>query len=229
MSILKFIGYGSCFNVSKINTSCYYKEDNNLLLIDCGEDIFKEILRLNLLQGVENFYISITHLHSDHVGSLPSLIFYCNIMLNIKVTLIYPQEEKISSLLSLMGVNKFSYTYLSPETDINVFSNVYMKSLISIHNDSIVAYSYLLSINGDKIFYSGDNAILNQKAKKMFENNELLYWYQDVSTHGNGHLSLDVLDKEIKNNRDKIYCIHLDNDEIIERINHLGFKIPSSN
>lgn len=228
MNKLIFIGNGSCFNVSKRNTSCYYKATDDLLLIDCGEDIFKELLIRDLLRDIKNIYITITHLHSDHVGSLPSLIFYCNIVLKIKVTIIYPKQGDITTLLTLMGVNKLIYSYLNPETEINVFGDIFIKSCISIHTDSIVAYSYMLTINNEKIFYSGDNSILNQKAKRMFENNELQYWYQDVSSHGNGHLLLDVLDKEIKVNREKIYCIHLENDEIINDIINLGFKIPCS-
>lgn len=228
MSILKFIGNGSCFNISKRNTSCYYKDNDNLLLIDCGEDIFKELISKDILRDIKNIYVTITHLHSDHVGSLPSLIFYCNIVLKIKVTVIYPQQENITTLLTLMGVNKFIYNYLNPETEINVFGEIFIKSCISIHTDSIVAYSYMLTIDNNKIFYSGDNSILNQKARRMFENNELQYWYQDVSSHGSGHLLLDVLDKEIKTDREKIYCIHLENDELINNIINLGFKIPCS-
>lgn len=228
MSILNFIGNGSCFNVSKINTSCYYRSGDNFLLIDCGEDIFKEIIRLDLLKDVKNLYVTITHFHSDHIGSLPSLIFYCNIILNIKVSIVYPQQENLTNLLTLMGVNKYIYNYINPEVEHQLFEEILIKSCISIHTDSIVAFSYFLTIKDEKIFYSGDNAILNQRTKRMFENNEIAYWYQDVSLIGSGHLSLDILDKEINLNRDKIYCIHLDDEEIVNKINNLGFKIPLS-
>lgn len=228
MSIFKFIGNGSCFDTAKVNTSCYYRRTDNLLLIDCGENVFKEILKLNLLNDIKNLYISITHFHSDHIGSLPSLIFYCNIVLKMKVSIIYPQQENLNTLLTLMGVNKYIYNYINPETEQTVFENVSIKSSISIHDSDIVAFSYLININDEKIFYSGDNAILNQKIKKMFENDEIKYWYQDVSSHGNGHLSIDVLDKEIKLNRDRIFCIHLENEDMIDKINKLGFKTPSN-
>ena len=42
--MLKFIGKGSCFNVVEVNTSAYYKNNDKLLLIDCGESVFKEML-----------------------------------------------------------------------------------------------------------------------------------------------------------------------------------------
>ena len=75
--MLKFIGTGSAFNTKLGNTSAYIKDNNTLLLIDCGELTFARILSLNLLDDVNEVHIAITHTHPDHIGSLGSLIFYC--------------------------------------------------------------------------------------------------------------------------------------------------------
>lgn len=79
MGILKFVGRGSMFNVKEGNTSAYWKTDDGetMLLIDCGCTVFQRIMQLELLEGVERLVILITHTHSDHIGSLSDLLFYC--------------------------------------------------------------------------------------------------------------------------------------------------------
>ena len=85
MKQLKFLGRGSAFNIKDGNTAAYIKDNNTLLLIDCGETVFKEIQRRNLLEGVSDINILITHLHSDHVGSLSSLLMYCYYIKKLKL------------------------------------------------------------------------------------------------------------------------------------------------
>ena len=109
--MLKFIGTGSAFNTELGNTSAYLKSNETLLLIDCGESVFARIKKINLLEDVKNVYIIITHLHSDHVASLATLIEYLNIFKGIVPNIILTnedsneaQEQAISSFLSLQGI-----------------------------------------------------------------------------------------------------------------------------
>ena len=74
--MLKFIGTGSAFNQDLGNTSAYIKDGETLLLIDCGETVFQRIKEIKLLDDVKKVYIVITHNHSDHIGSLGSLVEY---------------------------------------------------------------------------------------------------------------------------------------------------------
>ena len=88
--MLKFLGIGSCFNFDMGNTSAYYidNKEKTMLLFDCGETVFSELGKKGLLSDLEKATVIITHLHSDHVGSLPSLIFYFHYVLphlNLKV------------------------------------------------------------------------------------------------------------------------------------------------
>ena len=84
--MLSFLGIGGAFNVNLKNCSAFYKVNKKLILIDCGESIFEEILNKNILDDIEDLTIIITHFHSDHVGSLGSLIFYSD-KINIRYEL----------------------------------------------------------------------------------------------------------------------------------------------
>lgn len=76
-NLLKFIENGSCFNTDFGNNSTYYidKKNQSLLLIDCGESIFERIMKHKLLENIKDIDILITHMHTDHIGSLFSLLF----------------------------------------------------------------------------------------------------------------------------------------------------------
>lgn len=79
MNQLKFLGTGSAFNTKLGNTSAYLLNNDKsaMLLFDCGETVFsklKPILEKN--KNINEFTICITHSHSDHIGSLPTLLYY---------------------------------------------------------------------------------------------------------------------------------------------------------
>lgn len=79
MKQLKFLGTGSAFNTKLGNTSAYLMNNDKsaILLFDCGETVFsklKPILEKN--KNISEFTICITHSHSDHIGSLPTLLYY---------------------------------------------------------------------------------------------------------------------------------------------------------
>jgi phosphoribosyl 1,2-cyclic phosphodiesterase len=70
------LGIGNCFSPEITNTSYLYSGNDSVELIDCGYNVF-EALKKNFpehLKLIDNVYI--THLHPDHVGSLPALILY---------------------------------------------------------------------------------------------------------------------------------------------------------
>ena len=91
---LNFLGRGSAFNPKEGNTSAYFIENNELFLIDCGEDIFERIIKNNVLKDIEKINALITHTHSDHIGSLGSLIMYSYYIIKKKVNIILPSNAK---------------------------------------------------------------------------------------------------------------------------------------
>lgn len=178
---LKFLGRGSAFNIKEGNTSAYYKNEDSMFLIDCGENIFTKIMEQKLLEGVKYLEIAITHFHPDHAGSLGSLIFYCNfgVKEKIEVTIHFPDKEIVRNYLLYNGVyeNLYSINDLGLVTNSNLnvdglyfiennHEKITEKTITEYkhgNNNDIVknifkSYSILISTNLYKglILYSGD-------------------------------------------------------------------------
>ena len=91
---LLFLGRGAAFNPKEGNTSAYFLENNQLFLIDCGESVFERIINKKILNNIETINVIITHTHSDHVGSLGSLISYSYYKLHKPINIIVPNNYK---------------------------------------------------------------------------------------------------------------------------------------
>jgi len=91
---LKFLGRGAAFNPKEGNTSAYFIENNQLFLIDCGESVFERLIELDLLNNIESINLMITHTHSDHIGSLGSLVMYAYYTLKRPLNIILPENAK---------------------------------------------------------------------------------------------------------------------------------------
>lgn len=57
MNKLKFLGRGSGYNVKEDNTSAYIIKNNTLLLIDCGEGVFKRIIESSLTENIKEIHV----------------------------------------------------------------------------------------------------------------------------------------------------------------------------
>lgn len=225
---LKFLGRGSAFNTKEGNTSAYYKLNNgeDMILIDCGESVFQQIINKNILNNVKNIIVLITHLDSDHVGSLSSLIHYCHYCCNdIKPNIYFPDED-ILMLLELQGHKlKEDFTWNSPIR----IKYLEIDSYPTKHIDKLNCYGYFINLpNGKNIWYSGDCSYPTN-IDILFDIDE---FYQDTCLSdykGNVHTSLRLLcekiPKEYVDYRNKIYCMHLDCGELIEKAKSEGFNV----
>ncbi len=210
-----FLGTGGAFNVSQKNNCAFYKEGDSLLLIDCGESIFEEIVKNNILDGIKNLNILITHFHSDHVGSIGSLLFYTD-MLGIKTNVIFPNKEKMNTLLELFGVTNCDYNLLTP-----VEVDKYKIKEYKVEHNNMEAYSYLINIEDKLIYYSGDTKSIPEQVLFLLKNNILDEFYQDIRVDSNPfHMTVDELNQKIEEKyRAKVNCMHYDESkkEIIEK------------
>lgn len=229
--ILKFLGRGSAFNTKEGNTSAYIKQDEELLLIDCGENIFERIINKNLLDDIKSVNVLITHLDSDHVGSLSSLIYYCYYCKKIKVSVYFPRRD-LYELLELQGhkdgydYNYYGDFYKNIESN---FKNIkWWGAIKTNHIKTLNCFGYLIQFEDNKsMYYSGDCS-----SPEFYKENDLEAVdeiYQDTCLtdyKGNVHTSLRLLNESIpKEYRNKVYCMHLDCDELINKAKDLGFNV----
>lgn len=229
---LKFLGTGSAFNTEYGNNSAYYKQGNILLLIDCGETVFAEIQKRDLLEGVDHLFITITHLHSDHIGSLSSLILYCHYLLDIKPVVFYP-DNSINTILSSMDVVKDTmYTHEANEKLVIQELGIALVLDETEHVKNMKSYYVVIQdILGFKcnIYYSGDTNTINETDLKFLNNGFFRYFYQDTSSfdyEGNVHLSFEKLKELVDPDmRHRVWCMHLDGKLTKEEIEAEGFKV----
>ena len=230
--ILHFIGSGGAFSKKYVNNSAYYYFDyDKIVLFDVGETVFHEILKLNLFNSnIHRVDIVITHFHSDHVGSLGSLIFYLRFKKIEEVNIIFPIKALPYTLLSIFGINENLFRVKTPDE----ISDYYIKEYEQLHGDvgihgeiiPIPSYGYHIICHNDNFFYSGDTCIINDIILEKFENKKIILLYQEVSTDGyQSHLQLAKLEELIpKKERKRVICMHMSDNIDIAEIKKLGFE-----
>ena len=229
MNKLKFLGRGSGYNIKEGNTSAYMIKNETLLLIDCGESVFKTIVEKNLVDGIKNVYLLITHMHSDHIGSLGSFIGFCYWKYKIVTRIYFYEGDKIRKFLELLGLIENESYIISDNKNkrINDLELEFLPSLTK-HSKTVNTYSYTLKFDeGNDIFYSGDTCEINFEVVQFLKNGNIIYHdtcLNDFS--GNSHTSLRVLSEIIpKQYRKQVYCMHIDGDDIVEKSKKEGFNV----
>jgi ribonuclease BN (tRNA processing enzyme) len=229
MNKLNFLGRGSGYNVNEGNTCAYIKNDDTLLLIDCGESVFEKIIKKDLINGIKNVYILITHMHSDHVGSLGSFVGYCYWKSNITSNVYFHEKQKIGEFLKFTGaVEGQSFLMHGTENQRIDSLGITFNSRLTKHSKTINTYSYLLNFDyGNDIFYSGDTYETNIDIIPFLETGNLIYHDTCLNDNkDNVHTSLRVLcDKIPYKYRKQVYCIHIDGENFIEKAKDEGFNV----
>ncbi|UUV47032.1 ribonuclease Z [Bacillus phage vB_BanS-Thrax5] len=236
--MFEFIGTGSAFNTKLGNNGAFIKQGNKFFMIDCGSSTFSRIMEMDLLEGVEEIYVMITHKHPDHIGSLGDLIFYGyynmgNVM-EKNVTVLTPSDIMMQDILFDMGVGSDTYYLKEFDTESLNFLDDFSMTFMPIqteHVKELDCFGYVIHIKNTRIYYSGDANIIPEKVLKMFNAGMIDILYQDTcgaDYEGNVHLSLKKLDELIVKDeglRSRVYCMHLDEkfDEI-EAIS-MGFNV----
>lgn len=230
--MLNFIGTGSAFNTELGNTSAFIKNNNSLLIIDCGGTVFHRLQELNLFDKLEDLYIIITHTHPDHVGSLGEVIFYSYYILKRRPTIFFPKKELIEGFLTSIGVSAEMYNLNSFEMiDVNDshLGEFSIEFLPVSHVDTIPAYGFVMKLNEKLFYYSGDANNISSKVINKILNGEINRVYQDtcgLDYEGNNHLSLRKLCHIVPQEfRYKFYCMHLDKHITEKEIKENGFNV----
>ena len=242
---LKFIGTGSCFNFDRGNNSAYMKWGENnesMLLIDCGCDVCEKIVRNNLLDGVKNLYIAITHLHDDHSGSLGQLIDYCYYVKNIIVNLIFPPQDTIEVMLStkMISINKYKfygcYSYTNESTSWFKLGNrgPMIKFTQTSHKEGYNSFSIILCNDEITILHTRDtnNLDINGVNNEFSKSGDKFKLYTECTftpEFSNVHVYYKTLFGIPEEYRKNVTVMHLDdNPEKIQELREAGFNIAES-
>ncbi len=225
---LRFIGTGGCFSKKNINNAAYLNENGHLILFDCGETIFHQILKEDIInESINRIDIIITHFHADHVGSLGSLIFFTRFKKVKDVNVIFPDVKMLNTFLDISGIDRNLYYGRKP-SDMEYFLKEYAQLHGDVVNNEIIpmpSFGYHLKFKEYNFFYSGDTCIINEDIVNKFNNNEIDYIYHEVSNDGyKAHMDIDVLASVLKKNRDRVYCMHLGDSMDLEKIKKYGFR-----
>jgi len=243
MNYPRFLGIGSCFNTELGNTSCYFHIMNKLILIDCGFDVFPKIKKVidDSKEQIKEIYVLITHLHSDHIGSLPALIEYCYYVKKININLIYPEPEKLKKCLELHLIRDNFYYLEDSKAEYHISTDMSNISIMPIklkHDIYNMDYSYgYMFIYGNRCFiFAWDSCDVSPEVYNLFEkcinrnmseykisNNveREVFLFHDVCIEdypGNKHTNYCKMLNIFKENRDKVFFVHMDNKEELNKI-----------
>lgn len=237
--MLKFLGTGSAFNEELGNTSAYVKEEGTLLLIDCGETVFSRIKETGLLDDVQNVYIAITHNHSDHIGSLASLIEYLSLIKGIVPNIVLTnddsaevQEQAIHNYLENLDVNEEMYEFVYGDMMEDVLTDLVKIEMPQVkHSKRLTSYAVELCFKDRTVYYTGDNkdaSYLKKIAKKLGKDDLV---YTDCSLRdysGSIHITLDELAEIFQEEqRSQVTCMHFDSFNTYGQAKDLGFKVAT--
>jgi ribonuclease BN (tRNA processing enzyme) len=152
---IKFLGTGGAFDVNYLNSAALLKFRERNILIDCGFTVFPALIHKNLINRVD--YILLTHLHNDHIGSLPTLLLYKNIIeKSPRPVIIYPSEhlkKQLYAILEPQVKNPDKYAEFVP---LDQFKGITAIDTFGQHSEGMQTYAYVFDEDEDRIAYSGD-------------------------------------------------------------------------
>lgn len=233
---LQFLGLGSAFYTERGNTSAYLREGEKLLLLDCGESVFRSLTERQLLDGVKTVYAAISHTHTDHCGSLGSLALYCKFAGDISLKLILPAQEPeyagtLRQLMSVFGVWEDYYGTIEDCGLDGIFSSfLTLRYVPTIHDRRMSCHSFVFETAQGGVFFSADTAVTDtvEVFLSTHENFEKVYMEAtDVLIPGDVHVYMPRLERlfppEI---RKRVYLMHFRNRQCIRAAEEKGFQIP---
>ncbi|QQM14756.1 RNaseZ-like protein [Staphylococcus phage MarsHill] len=228
--MLTFIGKGSAFNEEKVNNSAYFTDDENknLFIIDCGNTVFNQIKRTNLIEEHKDYkiYLLVTHIHADHVGSVGTLIEYLYYNYNKKLNIVSMMDTEVGEYLSSLKLSNDLYNYRPAVINNNgyfslpsnfykfEFGNIEIFFIKTKHVNNLNTYSLLITKymlkerRFDSVYYTSDTIETPDQHLRRIEekvkneiNRNISYYYTDVSfkEENNVHLTYDRLLSGIKN------------------------------
>lgn len=240
--MLKFLGSGGAFHIKRGMNCGYLELGSELFIFDMGADVFPKLINSGILKGKTKVNIFITHLHSDHVGSLGVTISYLKYKVfnhDISKICVYFPNASIKEYLDLQGVDESWYIWFG-----NLWDEIPVEGM-----DKYLEYGFLeaahtteLNYKGENncfsiemevkeeftIFYSGDTSSFCDRLKNPY-NYDFIYHEVTGSSRSERHLTYDILLKETEHFpreiRKKFNLMHLEEEFNIDQAIADGFSI----
>lgn len=226
---LTFLGTGAAYYPVLGSTSAYFKIEDTLYLLDCGETTFTRLIAKRVLMACTNVFVIMTHIHADHFGSLGSLISYCKNILDIDVTILYP-DPIIKQVLRLTGLTEFDYSF-SDDFTVVYPGGIRITPEKVKHDLSMTCVGYYIDDANEVIYYGGDSCGIPDELVKQLDNQIVTYAYLETtyeSKETSGHTSLQQLCRLIpKELRKKVVCMHF-GDDFRSTVKACGFEVALS-
>lgn len=229
---LNFLGRGSGFNPAEGSTSAWFIENETLFLIDCGESVFRILLERKILDKAARLNLFITHTHSDHTGSLGSLILYAYMVKKIPVNFISGKKMDylpgLKNLLEIYGLGEQMYGFIDETSLDGTFSAFSAARFVkTTHCEELDSCGILFETSAGLVFYSGDLRDIDPILKLIDSGRVIDKIYVDTnSDSGPHHITLQTLNEKIPAAvKPKIRCMHLNNSRCITEARANGFTV----
>lgn len=237
MTELHFLGRGAAFNALEGNTAAYYREGADLLLIDCGETVFQQLIARDLLTGVKQIWVVVSHLHSDHCGSLGSLVHYCHYVLGIKLNVLVPEDQayvqQITQLLMLFGNDENCFNMVLCKQWKGISNIRGIQYVSTEHANGMRCYSFVLDTEDGAIFYSADTCTTAALLMFLHQHDRIAAIYMDATDAdypGNVHLPLNKLTETLPTElRSRTWLMHINGAAVAEQGEKLGYHVVTIN
>ena len=231
---INFLGRGSAFNPKEGSNAGYFIQDDELFLIDVGEGVFAKLIEYNIFENIRQINIMITHTHSDHIGSIGSVIAYSNYVLNNPVNIILPKKAKhlsnIQNILDAFGVHQDWYNYVTEKRYDNKYQSFNsIRYVETTHVPMLSSYGLLFTTKEGIVYYSGDTnetRIIENLIDSGEKIDKVYIDSTNLNYENNPHLYIGLLKEKLPTDLvSKVYTMHFNNDECIKEASEYGFNV----
>ena len=228
---IKFIGIGSAFNHKLGSNSALIGFNGTNLLLDCGHDIPYRLEKLNIDSKIKNIWIS--HLHADHVGGIEEMLFKSKFKFNNKINIMIHEDNETyfrtylnNSMLA--GTGQFIDDYaniIAVKDSFNIQGEIFNLEKTN-HINGMPSHMII----GNDFIFTSDSKVIDYRNINMDNIKYIFHDTQLNSYPNNVHATLDELLSLPEEIREKIYCMHWDDDyrkpEILNKIKNGKMNIP---